>query len=64
VDFVLSNFAAQSWTNLRGQRDYVALIQGAQRRNWKPFASALMAHWPVGVKDLPWQSTDVCPQLC
>jgi hypothetical protein len=64
VDFVLSNFAAQSWNNLRGQRDYVALIQRAQRRNWKPFASALMAHWPVGAKDLPWQSTDVCPQLC
>jgi hypothetical protein len=64
VDFVLSNFAARSWNRLRGQRDYVALIQAAQQRIWKPFASALIAHWPVGPKDLPWQSNDVCPQLC
>jgi hypothetical protein len=64
VDFVLSNFAAAMWNRLRRQRDYVALIGRAQRRNWKPFASALVAHWPVGAKELPWQSSDVCPQLC
>jgi hypothetical protein len=64
LDFVLSNFAAQSWNRLRGQRDYVALMRGAQRRSWKPFASALLTHWPIGPKNLPWQCVDVCPQLC
>lgn len=51
VDFVLSNFSGQCWSDLRGQPEYCRLIREAQSTYWKPYVNRLSEWWgPQGAK--------------
>jgi hypothetical protein len=45
IDFVLSNFAANTWRIFRTSADYNRIVRNAQLRLWRPYAKALNAHW-------------------
>ena len=64
IDFLLSNFIGEKWRTLRNDRRYRQIVDASQQRNWKPFVTALMSHWPSQVIKSSWSPVDVWPHFC
>jgi hypothetical protein len=45
IDFILSNFSGQCWSQLRSQPEYCRLIRDAQALYWKPYVNRLSEWW-------------------
>jgi len=50
LDFVLSNFAGQSWQELRNESTYTRLLKESQMRHWRPYIKQLASWWDLGPK--------------
>jgi hypothetical protein len=64
IDFILSNFIGEKWRTLRNDRGYSQIISASQKRNWKPFVTALANHWSSQTDPDSWLAADVWPQYC
>ena len=63
IDFVLSNFCAIQWQQLKKNNQYATLIMEAQRLFWRPYASIISSAWNPPSENVKWQPHHVWPQL-
>jgi hypothetical protein len=65
IDFVLSNYYGEFWSELRQEAEYKKLIESAQKRFWRPYSLSIASRWirqNPGISE--WDYKDLLPQLC
>ena len=61
VDFVLSNYFPRLWRDLRFDARYKRLVDGSQRRCWRPYSMASAERWSSGTP--AWDGLPIWPQV-
>jgi len=64
IDFVLSNYYGEHWTNLKSEAEYQKMIENAQKRLWRPYSLSIASKWirqDPSISD--WDYRDILPQL-
>ncbi|WP_286760611.1 hypothetical protein [Salegentibacter sp. UBA1130] len=64
VDFVLSNFFPEIWSELKKNGEYISLVKEYRNRLLKPYFCSLANHWRGELNGAStWNTHEICPQL-
>lgn len=61
IDFVLSNYYGELWSNLKEEPEYKRIIENSQKRLWRPYCIAAASRWIPTESD--WGYEYILPQL-
>lgn len=61
IDFILSNYYGEMWTELKSEDVYTDIIRNAQKRFWRPYALSIASRWSN--QNSNWHYRDILPQV-